>query len=124
MSCFSKFHHITSCGKLDLPWHDSASRLHSFISDAGPRPLGLALPRPAWTRLNHIQTGVGRFCSSIHKREIVLSVICDCGMEDQTADHVIQRCQYLPPNGVHGLQILDDVTIKWLSTLCPNIEPR
>ena len=48
-------------------WCNSASRLCSFIPDAGPLPLGLALPRPAWTRLNHLQTGVGHFHSSMHK---------------------------------------------------------
>ena len=35
-------------------WHNCAFRLHSFIPDAGPNLLGLALPRPAWTRLNHL----------------------------------------------------------------------
>ena len=43
------------------------------------------------------------------------------GEEDQIVDHIVQRCQYSPPNGIHGLQVLDDDTIKWLSTSCPNI---
>ena len=36
--------------------------------------------------------------------------ICECGMEDQIADHIIKRCQYSSPNGIHA--DLDDDTIK------------
>ena len=72
-----------------VEWRNSASRLRSFIPDAGPRPLGLALSRPAWMRLNHLQTSVGRFHSSMHKWGMASSVICECGVEDQTADHII-----------------------------------
>ena len=99
----------------------TASKLRSFIPDAGPRPLGFVLPRPAWMRLNYLQTGVGRFCSSMHKWGMAPSVICESGVEDQTSDYVIQRCQYSPLNGIHGLQVLEDDTIKWISTSCPNI---
>ena len=28
-------------------------------------------------------------------------------MEDQIANHIIQRCQYSPQNVIHGLQVLD-----------------
>ena len=67
----------------------SASRLCSFIPDAGSHPLGLALLRPAWMRLNHLQTSVGHFHSSMHKWGMVPSAICECGVEDQTADLII-----------------------------------
>ena len=70
------------------------------------------LARPVWMRLNHLRTGVGRFPSSMHKWGMAPSAICECGVEDQTADHIIQRCQYSPPNGVHGLQVMDDDAIK------------
>ena len=40
-------------------WRNSASRLHSFIPDARPRLLILALPRPAWTRLPLIYAKIG-----------------------------------------------------------------
>ena len=56
-----------------------------------------------------------------HKWGMAPSAICECGVEDQTADPIMQRCQYSPPNGVHGLQVLDDDIIKWLLTSCPNI---
>ena len=102
-------------------WHNSVSRLCSFIPDAGPHPLGLALPKPAWMRVNHLRTSVVHFRSSMHNCGMAPSSICECSMEDQTADHIIQKCQYLSPNGVHSMQVLDDDTIKWLSTSCPNI---
>ena len=35
-------------------------------------------------------------------------------------DHYIQSCQYSPPNGIRGLQVLDDDTIKWFLPSCPN----
>ena len=72
-----------------VEWRNNASRLRSFIPDARPCPLGLALPRPAWMRLNHLRTGVRRFRSSMHKWGMAPSAICECGVEDQTADHII-----------------------------------
>ena len=102
-------------------WRNRASRHRTFIPDARPRPLGLVLPRPAWERLDYLRTSVGCFRSSMHKWGMAPSVICECGVEDLTADHFIQRCQYLPQNGVHGLQVLDDYTNKWLLISCPNI---
>ena len=63
-----------------------------------PHPLGLAMPRPVWTRQNHLQTGVGHFSLSMHKWGMVTSVICECSIEDQTADSIIPGCQYAPQN--------------------------
>ena len=103
-----------------VEWCNSSSKLCSFISDAGPHPLALALPRPPCTRLNHLRTSVGHFRSSMQKWGMAPSAICECDMEDQFANHNIQTCQY-SPDGVHGLQVLDDDTMKWLSTSCPNI---
>ena len=42
-------------------WCNSASGLCSFIPDTGPHPLGLALPRLVWVRINHLQTSIGHF---------------------------------------------------------------
>ena len=86
-----------------------------------PRPLGLTMPRPARRRLNHLQTSVGCFRSSMHKWGMTPSVIYKCGVEGQTADHIMRRCHYSPPNSIHGLQVLDYDTIKWLLASCPNI---
>ena len=83
-------------------------------------PLSLMLDFTHWNWLNYLRTGVGRVRSSIsmHNCRMAPPAICECGVEDQTADHII------PQNGVHDLQVLDDDTIKWLFTSCPNIYPR
>ena len=44
-------------------WLNSASRLHSFIPDAKPRLLELALPRPVWTNLTTFEPVL---CTSAH----------------------------------------------------------
>ncbi|XP_076810297.1 general transcription factor II-I repeat domain-containing protein 2-like [Clavelina lepadiformis] len=47
---------------------------------------------------------------------------CECGATEQTADHVINACPiHRPPRGVLGLKRLDEDTIKWLMTSCPEI---
>ena len=47
---------------------------------------------------------------------------CECGAEEQTADHVILRCPiYRAPNGLRGLADLDDCSVTWLTSVCPDI---
>ena len=46
---------------------ENASRLRVFVPGTGARPVGMGLPRAAWVKLNCLQTGVGRFHSSMHK---------------------------------------------------------
>jgi len=36
-------------------------------------PSGIALPRTAWVRLNHLRTGVGRLRSNLHKLDMAAS---------------------------------------------------
>jgi len=48
---------------------------------------------------------------------------CECGTEEQTDDHVVLHCSiHWPPCGVHGLMVLDDLTIEWLLNTCPWIQ--
>jgi len=50
------------------------------------------------------------------------SPACECGAEEQSVDHVVFQCPiHLPPNGLHGLTVLDDETIEWLLNICPEI---
>ena len=43
----------------------NASRLCVFVPGTGARPVGMGLLRAAWVKLNRLQTGVGRFHSSM-----------------------------------------------------------
>ena len=67
-------------------------RLHVFVPRTGARPVGMGLPQPAWIKLNHLQTGIGRFHSSMYRWCLATSPNCDCGASEQTADHVLTAC--------------------------------
>jgi len=42
---------------------------------------------------------------------------CNCGAEEQTANHIIASCPlYHPPNGTLDLVALDDDNVDWLKT--------
>ena len=104
-------------------WNNCNSRLHHFIYNIDTPPPGMHLPRRSWVRLNHLRTGVGRFRSSLHNRRMVPTAACDCGAENQTAEHILAYCPlFSPPHGITGLVQLDDDTITWLHKSCPDIK--
>jgi len=73
----------------NVEWADNPTRLRTFITDTSNRPTGMTLPRKAWVRLNHLHTGVGRFCSCLYKWGMASSAAYECGVEKQTIDHVV-----------------------------------
>ena len=89
-------------------WTENISRLHSFVTDAGPLPIGHALSRLAWVQLSRLRTGVGRFESLMHRWGLTTIARSDCGAEQQTPKHLLY--QYLIYNLVRkdGLLVLDD----------------
>ena len=94
----------------DVDYFESTLRVHAFIPRVISRPFGMSLPRTSWVRLNHLQTGVGRFHSSIYKWGLAPSPNCECGATEKTADQVISSCLiHHVPRGTQGLQILDDI---------------
>ena len=105
-----------------IGWRESTSRLHSFFDDVDALPPGMKLPRPAWVRLNRFRTGVGLFGASMHKWRMALTASCECGAEEQTADHVITACPiYRHPNWIRGLLTVNESLARWLSDTCPAI---
>ena len=105
-----------------MEWAVNTSRLHGFVPDVGFPPSGVDLPRLAWVRLNRLRTGVGRFRSSMHKWGLTPNAACECGAEEQTADHVTLECPlYRAPNGMNGLLSVDGDTVTWLLEVCPDI---
>ena len=78
--------------KWNTEYCENASRLCAFVPETSARPVGMGLPRAAWVKLNRLQTGVGRFHSSMHKWGLAPSPNCECGASEQTADHVLTAC--------------------------------
>ena len=92
------------------------SRLHRFVEEP-EKLLGEDLPRRQWTTLNRLRSGVGRFAATMKGRGLWDFAACDCGHPEQTVDHVMESClRYRPPNGEHGIAVLDDETRTWLSS--------
>ena len=104
---------------------ESASRLHVFVPKTGARPVGMGLPQTVLVKLNHLQTGVGRFHSSMQKWDLTPSPKCECGASEQTANHVLTTCPiHWAPHGTQGLTVLDDKTQCWLNNITACISSR
>ena len=93
----------------------STTRLHKSMPTLSNSGQGVGLSRRAWTRLNRLRTGVGRFGANMLCWGLSMSDTCNCGAE-QTADHITSgRCPiYRPPEGMDGLIELDIETRSWL----------
>ena len=96
-------------------WASTTTRLHRYIPSPSNSGQGVGLSRRAWTRLNRLRTGVGRFGANMLRWGLSTSDCCDCGAE-QTAEHITSgRCPiYRPPEGIQGLIELDVMTRTWL----------
>ena len=96
--------------------------LQLFFDNVNVLPPQQGLPRPAWVRLNRVQTGVGLFRSSMHQWVMASLVSCKCGAEEQTADYIITSYPiYRHPNGIRGLLTVKENSARWLSDTCPAI---
>ena len=80
----------------------------------------MTLPRRAWVLLNRLRTDVGRLRSCLYKWGMSSSAACECGAE-QNVDVVLHCPIHRPPDGLHGLAVLDDETTEWLLNTCPDI---
>jgi len=70
---------------------------------------------PPCVQLNRLHTGVGLFRSCLYKWGMASSAACEYGAEEQTVDHVVLQCTiHRPPDGLHGLTVLDDETTELL----------
>ena len=103
--------------KWNAEYCKNASRLRVFVPRFGTRPVGMGLSRAAWVKLNRLRTGVRRFYSSMHKRDLAPSPNCECGAAKQTADHILIACPiHWAPHQARDLTVLDNETTQ--SSLC------
>ena len=108
--------------KWNMEYSERTTGLHAFIPRVSTRPLGMSLPRAAWVRLNRLRSGVGRFGSSMYKWGFAPLPNCECGANEQTADHIISLCPtHRAPRGMFGLTVLDNETRCWLNSLTVSI---
>ena len=75
-----------------MEWQENVSQLHTFIKDVTPTPSGFSFSRPAWVRLNRLQTGVGLLHSETHKWGMASAAACECGAKKQITKLVIASC--------------------------------
>ena len=71
----------------------------------------MGLLRAAWVKLNHLRTSVVQFHSSMCKCDLAPSPNCECGVSEQTADHVLTAYPiHRARHGERDLTVLDDKT--------------
>ena len=87
----------------------------------GPLPTGHELSRLAWVRLNRLRTGIRRFASLMYRWGFTTTALYDCGAEQQTPEHLLYQCPIYNLARKDGLLLLDDNTIDWLLSVCPDI---
>ena len=108
--------------KRNMGWRRNTFQLFPFIADVSTAPSGMCFPRPAWVKLNYLQTGVGIFRSTMHKLRMAHTAACECGVKKETSEHVITYCPfYLHSNGVRTLSGVDKSLVSWLTDTCPAI---
>ena len=60
-------------------WASTTTRLHKFIPTPSNSGQGVGLSRRAWTRLNRLRTGVGRFGANMLRWGLSTNDSCECG---------------------------------------------
>ena len=103
-------------------WQPSTSRLREYIVSPSMCCPGCDLLRQAWVKLNRLRTGVGRFNADMWRWGLSKSSACDCGADQQTANHIITECPlHRPPNDLHSVIDVDAATREWLLSKFPEI---
>ena len=104
----------------DTKYSKSMSALGVYILRVSTRPIGRSLTRAAWVKINRLRTGVGRFGSFMYKWGLTSS--CECGANEQTADHIILTCPtHRASRGIMDPTVLDDETRCWLNSITASI---
>ena len=99
-------------------WQQPTSRPREYIVSPSKFCPGSDLPQQGWVKLNRLRTRVGHFNDGMWRWGLSKSPACNCGADQQTANHIITECPvYRPPNGLHGLIDVDADTATYESLL-------
>ena len=77
-----------------VEWQRFTSRLRKYITSPSRSCPGSDLPRQSWVKSNRLRTGVGRFNADMWRWGLPKSPSCDCGVDQQTSNHIITECPY------------------------------
>ena len=105
-----------------MEWPESTSQRHTIINSVSSTPPVISFSRPAWVKLNRLQTDIGLFRSETDKWDMVSTAVCQCGAKEQRAEHVITSCPiYHHPNGARALLNVNKNMVIWLMETYPGI---
>ena len=108
--------------EINAEYCENTSKLPVFIPRTSARPVGISLPRRTWVKLNRLRKCVERFYLSMHKWGLAPLPNCECGLAEQTTDHILIACSiHQAPHGAQGLTVLDDETLCWLNNITASI---
>ena len=96
----------------------SYTRLRRFIHSPTTNPPGADLPRELWVKLNRIRSGARIFNASKHRFGWSSSGLCECGREQQTADHLMS-CPDMPEVDELEIACVGPAAVEWLKALPP-----
>ena len=85
---------------------------HLSVLEEGVK--GEDLCRKEWTSLNRLRTEVGRYRSSMKKWGLADGAAYECGVPEQTADHIIKSCPLHRPPSEAGIFEVGPLTRAWL----------
>ncbi|KAJ6633098.1 hypothetical protein Bhyg_15652 [Pseudolycoriella hygida] len=90
----------------------------SLVEDPSSKVAGFELKRRSWCQLNRIRTNHGRCNATLHKWNNSISPDCDCGLGEQTINHIVNEClKRKLAGGMRELIQVTDNAAKWLAEL-------
>ena len=108
--------------KWNAEFCENASRLRDFVPGSGARPVGMALLRAAWIKLNHCGRCWTIFIHPCTNEVSLLHRMAIVAAFEQTADHVLTACLiHRAPHGARSLTVSDDETRCWLNNITASI---
>ena len=99
-------------------WDNSSIQNDFLIDDPCLKLPGFNLPRKTWCQLNRLRTGYGKSASTLFKWGAIDHPSCDCGVQNQTINHISQECPIRRFEGtLEDINQCTDEAISWINNL-------